>query len=249
MGKLNGKTAIITGGNSGIGFATAKRYVEEGANVVITGRNQDALNRAVSELGSKATAVQADAANIEDTERLFATVGEKFGSVDVLFLNAGIAAFAPVEYQTVESYNNIFAINVVGPYFAVQKALPLLNNGSSIIFNTSALNVKGMPGASVYSATKAALRSMTRTLAAELAPKGIRVNSLAPGAVDTPIYGKMGMTEEQLGGMVESMQTAIPLGRFGRPEELAGAALFLASDDSSYVTGAELVSDGGYSQV
>ena len=249
MGKLNGKNVIITGGSTGIGFATARRFIQEGAKVIITGRTQQTLDGAKAELGPNAIAVRSDASNLEDLDHLISVAKQELGGVDVLFLNAGVARFTPVDQQTPEDFHQQFAINVFGPYFAVQKALPILNPGASIFVNASAVSTKGMAGASVYSATKAAVRSLTRTLAAELSPRGFRVNTLSPGPVETPIYGKLGMSQEEISGFAESVVAGVPLGRFGNADELAGAALFLASSDSSYMTGADLVIDGGFAQV
>ncbi len=249
MGKLQNKVAVVTGGSTGIGFATAQRFVEEGAKVVITGRNEETLQAARQELGERVLALRSDASNIDDLDALFREVKTRFGRLDVLFLNAGVATFAAVDQQSPEAFRSLFDINVFGPFFAVQKALPLFTDGGSILFNTSALNTKGMAGAGAYSATKAALRSFVRTLTAELAPRGIRVNALSPGPVSTPIYGKTGMPQEQLQAFAAGIQQAIPLGRFGEPSELANAALFLASAEGSFVTGAELVADAGYAAV
>lgn len=249
MNTLEGKIAVVTGANSGIGFATARRFAEAGATVVLTGRRREAVEEAAATIGGSAVGLVADAADLGATDRLVEEIRERFGRIDVLFLNAGIAPFAGLEEQTPEAWDDLFATNVRGPYFTLQKALPLLSEGASVFFNSSVVNVKGFPGTSAYSATKAAVRSLVRTLAAELAPRGIRVNSVAPGPIDTPIYGKLGMSEAEVQELGEGFAQQVPLGRFGRSEEVATAALFLASSASSFVNGTEIPVDGGLAQV
>ncbi len=249
MSKLSNKVAVITGGSSGIGLATAQRFIADGAQVVISGRNQKAVHAAVAELGDKATGIRGDVANLEDLDRLFAQVREQFGRVDVLFANAGIAPFVPFERVTEEHFDSLFDINVRGLFFTVQKALPLLSEGASVILNASVVAQSGLPNTSVYSATKAAVRSMGRTLAAELAPRGIRVNVVSPGLIETPLVGKLGLSQDELDAFADQVVQQTPLGRPGKPEEIASTVAFLASDDGSYFTGAELVADGGMIQV
>jgi NAD(P)-dependent dehydrogenase (short-subunit alcohol dehydrogenase family) len=249
MGKLRDKVALITGGNSGIGLAAARRFLEEGAEVILTGRRTDAVEAAAKELGAGATGLVADAGDPADAARLVAEVQRRHGRLDVLFLNAGIAQFAPFEQQPEAAYDEMFRVNVRGPYFTVQKALPLLSQGASVLFNTSVAGVKGMPNTSAYAATKAALRSVVRTLAAELAPRGIRVNAVSPGPIETPIFGKIGLGPEQIEEFGRQVRSQVPLGRMGRPEEIASVAAFLASDESSFLTGTEITADGGLAQV
>jgi len=247
--KLNGKVAVITGGSSGIGLATAKLFEREGATVIITGRNRESLDSASREIGSRVIAIRSDTSNLDDIRSLFSHIREKYGRIDVLFLNAGVAPFAPMEMVNEEFYDNIMNINVKGLYFSVKEALPLLKHGSSVIITSSIANQMGMAGGSVYSASKAAVRSFARSMSAELVGKGIRVNIISPGAIDTPIFGKMGMSEEQKQGMLEGFKQMNPMKRFGQPEEIAKAALFLATDDSSYVLGGEIIVDGGQSHL
>ena len=249
MSQLDGRIALITGGTSGIGLATAQRFIDEGARVIVTGRNPERVAAAQEQLGERALAVQSDAADLDALDALVATVKARFDRLDVLFLNAGVFHTAPAAEEKPESFDRLFAINVKGPYFAVQRFLPLMSAGGSVLFNTSVVNVKGMPGASVYGATKAALRSITRTLAAELAPQGIRVNAVSPGPIATPILDRSGLQPAQVEGFKAQLPTMVPLGRFGRADELAAAAVFLASDQGSFVTGAELAVDGGFAQV
>jgi NAD(P)-dependent dehydrogenase (short-subunit alcohol dehydrogenase family) len=248
--RLANKTAVITGGNSGIGFATAQRFLEEGARVIITGRNAAALTEAVQKLGSdRVSAIKADAASPAEMEAAFAQVKAQFGTLDILFLNAGVAPVAPIVNTTEETFDNLFDINVKGVFFGVQKALPLLKAGSSVIINSSTVNAKGMPGFVAYAATKAAVRSFARGMSAELAPQGIRVNCVSPGPIGTPLWGKTGLTEEETQQAGEQIGKSVPAGRFGTDREIADAALFLASDESKYVVGADLYVDGGMGQV
>ncbi len=249
MGNLNNKIAVITGGSTGIGLATAQRFIKDGAQVVITGRNQEALELAVAELGNQATGIRGDVANLEDLDRLFAQVKNQFGRIDVLFANAGIAPFVPFEAVTEEHFDGLFNINVRGLFFTVQKALPLLSENASIILNASVVAQSGLRNTSVYSATKAAVRSLGRTLAAELSPRGIRVNVVSPGLTQTPLVGKLGLSKDELDAFGAQMVQQTPLGRLGRPEEIAATAAFLASDEASFFTGADLVADGGMIQV
>ncbi|MCA8980325.1 MAG: SDR family oxidoreductase [Planctomycetes bacterium] len=249
MSQLQGKTALITGGNSGIGFASARRFLREGARVIITGRRADAVAEAVRELGDDASGIVADASDLDQIGPLLEQVQRQVGKLDVLFLNAGIAPFASLEEQTPDDYDRVFATNVRGPYFTIQKALPLLNDGASILITGSVVAVKGFAGASVYSASKAAVRNIARTLTSELAPRGIRINILSPGPIETPIYGKLGKSEAEIGEMAAGFASMVPLGRFGGADETAAAALFLVSDQSSFVTGADLHVDGGLAQV
>ncbi len=249
MGKLQDKVAVITGGSTGIGLATAKRFIADGATVVITGRHQDTLESAIIELGKEAFGVRGDVGNLADLDRLFATVREKFGGVDVLFANAGIAPFVPFDEVTEDHFDQLFKINVKGLFFTVQKALPLLSKGSSVIFNASVAAQAGLPKTSVYSATKAAVRSFARTLATELSPRGIRVNVVSPGLIETPLVGKLGLSQEEVEAFGEGIIQQTPMGRPGKPEEIAATAAFLASDEASYFTGADLIPDGGLVQV
>lgn len=245
--KLDGKVAVITGGSSGIGFATARLFRDEGASVVITGRNQERLDSAAKELG--VIGISSDSSVLGDIDRLYREVKEEFGNIDVLFLNAGVAPFVPLDRVSEEHFDSVMDINVKGVFFGVQKVLPFLNDGASIVINSSVVNQAGMAGASVYAASKAAVRSLARTMSAELVGKGIRVNVVSPGPIDTPIFSKVGIPEEQMKEMAEGITMSIPMKRFGRPEEVASVALFLACEDSSYMLGAELAVDGGMSQL
>jgi NAD(P)-dependent dehydrogenase (short-subunit alcohol dehydrogenase family) len=242
--KLEGKIALITGGSSGIGFATAKRFVDEGAYVFMTGRRQSELDRAVNEIGRNVTGVQNDVAKLEDLDQLYAAVNQQKGKLDIVFANAGTGEFAPLGQITEEHFDKQFNVNVKGLLFTVQKALPLLPPGASIVSMT------GSPAFSVYSATKAAVRSFARTWCVDLKEKGIRVNAISPGVVPTPGYhNSLGMTQEQLDQFVQSSISNIPLGRVGTADEIAKAVVFLASGDSSYVNGIELFVDGGMAQI
>jgi NAD(P)-dependent dehydrogenase (short-subunit alcohol dehydrogenase family) len=243
--KLKNKVAVITGGTTGIGFATAKRFVDEGAKVVLTGTNPETLEAARSRLEGRADVVASDASSGKDVKALFDHVVSKYGKIDVLFLNAGIALFAPWEQHSEEYFDRQFAINVKGPWLAIKYAIPFLNDGASIIATTSVANKTGMPGASAYAATKAALQQLVRTAAAELSPRGIRVNAVSPGPIETPIFDKTGMPAEEIQQMAADIVSQVALGRFGTSEEIANAALFLASNESSYVQGQEIVVDGG----
>lgn len=247
MAKLTGKVAVVTGGSTGIGFATAKQLVQDGAKVVITARNRSALEQAASELGPNAIPVVSDTAKLADIDRLAKTV-EGLGGADFLFVNAGIAKFAPLEAVDEALYDEIQGVNAKGAFFTVQRLAPHLHTGSSVVFNTSIVDEKGIPSTSAYAASKAALRSLTRTFATELIPRGIRVNAVSPGPIETPIFGKMGLPADVAQGMLEQFTEANPMKRFGRPEEVAKAALFLGFD-ASFTTGAELPVDGGLSQL
>jgi NAD(P)-dependent dehydrogenase (short-subunit alcohol dehydrogenase family) len=249
MGKLEEKIALVTGGNSGIGLATAKQFVNEGAYVFITGRREPELAAAVREIGRNVTGVQGDVANLGDLDRLFAQIKREKGKLDIVFANAGIAKYAPFGEITEELYEQIFSINVKGLLFTVQKALPLMPDGASIILNASIVASKGLPSNSVYSATKAAVRSFARTWTADLKDRGIRVNAVSPGAIDTPGLSDLLASAETGQQRLKMMSNAVPLARLGTPDEVAKAVVFLASDDSSYVTGTELFVDGGFAQV
>jgi len=249
VGKLEGKVAIVTGGSTGIGLATAQEFASEGAHVFITGRRQNELDAAVKQIVKNATAIQSDVSNLDDLDRLFATVKEEEGRIDVLFANAGVAEFVPLGSITEEHFDKTFSINVKGLLFTVQKALPLFADGGSIILNASVAGSKGFEAFSVYSATKAAVRSFARTWTADLKPRKIRVNTVSPGPIETPILNKAVSTKEELIQLKASLASGVPLGRMGLPEEVAKAALFLASDDSSFVTGIELFVDGGMGQL
>jgi len=249
MKRFEGKVAVVTGGNSGIGLATAKRLQEEGARVAISGRSKKTLDEAVRTIGDGVVAVQADVAQLTDVDKLYAEVSQKLGKIDVLFVNAGVAKFAPLAETSESLYDEQFDINIKGAYFTIQKALPLLNDGASVILNTSVVDSKGNAGASVYSATKAALRSLARTAAAELVGRGIRVNAVAPGPIVTPILGKTGLTKEAADEFVKEITEKVPMKRFGQPEEVAGVVAFLASQDASYITGVEINVDGGMGQL
>jgi len=249
MGKLEGKIALVTGGSSGIGLATAKRFVEEDAHVFITGRREEELSAAVKEIGRNVTGIRGDVSNLADLDRLFALIKREKGRLDVLFANAGIAKYAPLGKITEELYDSIFDINVKGVLFTVQKAVPLLSDGASIILNASIVGSKGLAANSVYSATKAAVRSFARTWTTDLKERRIRVNAVSPGSTDTPGLNGL-LASSQVGEERRKMiATMVPLGRFGTPDEIAKAVVFLASDDASYITGAELFVDGGFAQV
>jgi NAD(P)-dependent dehydrogenase (short-subunit alcohol dehydrogenase family) len=248
--KLAGKIALVTGGTSGLGLATAKRFVAEGAQVVVTGRRPAELDAAVKELGGSASGVRGDVSVLADLDRLYATIRATHGRLDVLFANAGGGSFLPLGEITEAQFDKYFGINVKGTLFTVQKALPLMAAGGSVVLNGSMVSVKGVPGFSVYAATKAALRSFARTWAADLRGRNIRVNVVSPGVVVTPAYkNELGLSDEQIKEFEAQGAAAAPLGRAGTPDEIAKAVVFLACDDSSYVTGADLFVDGGAAQV
>jgi NAD(P)-dependent dehydrogenase (short-subunit alcohol dehydrogenase family) len=249
MGKLDGKIALVTGGSSGIGLASAKRFVTEGAFVYITGRRDSELTSAVKEMGQHVTGVPGDVSNLSDLDRLFEQIRREKGKLDIVFANAGIAKYAHFGEISEQLYDSIFDVNVKGLLFTVQKALPLLPDGATIILNASIVGSKGLPSNSVYSATKAAIRSFARTWTTDLKDRHIRVNAISPGAIDTPGLSEL-LASSQVGEQRSKMlSTSIPLGRLGLADEIAKAVVFLASDDSSYVSGVELFVDGGFAQV
>lgn len=247
--KLEGKTAVITGGNSGIGLATAKLFVRQGAQVAILGRDGKTLEAAARELGPKAIAFKTDVGSLEQLDAAAKEVGSKLGKVDILFANAGIAEFRPMDQIDGAFFDKTFDINVKGVYFTVQKFVPLMRDHGAILLTTSVANQKGWSGTSVYAASKAAVRSFARTLATELLPRNIRVNAISPGPIETPIYGRLGMSPEAVRQMADGILLQTPMHRFGAADEVAKVALFLASDQSSYLTGAEINVDGGLGQV
>jgi NAD(P)-dependent dehydrogenase (short-subunit alcohol dehydrogenase family) len=247
--KLSNKIVLVTGGTSGIGLEAAKLFREEGANVIIVGQNPARLQSAVAELGDKVTALRGDVSKPADIENVVNQIREKFGRIDVLFANAGMGAAAPLESVTEDQIDTQFDVNFKGVFFTIQKASPLLAKGASVVLTTSFLNEVGAPGLSILSATKAAVRSLVRSIGAELAPRGIRVNAVSPGPISTPFHGKLGLSAEQLNAAASAIEDQVPLHRFGEAGEIAKAALFLASDDSSFMTGSELVVDGGISQL
>ena len=249
MTKLEGKVAVITGASTGIGLATAQLFAAEGAHVYITGRRQGELDAAVRQIEQNATGVEGDVADLADLDRLYATVKQRHGRIDVLFANAGGGESAPLGAITEAHFDTTFSVNVKGLLFTVQKALPLLRDGSSIILNASIAAYKGIGGSTVYSATKAAVRSFARTWAVELKDRTIRVNAVSPGPINTPFWRSVGETKEQIEQALAGLVTIIPMGRLGDPDDVAKAALFLASDDSSFITGTELFVDGGMAQI
>jgi NAD(P)-dependent dehydrogenase (short-subunit alcohol dehydrogenase family) len=249
MSKLNGKVAVITGGSSGIGLAAAKKFVEEGAYVFITGRRQSELDKAKAAIGRNISTVQGDVANLADLDRLYQTVKAEKGVLDIVVASAGYVERMLTEDVTPDHFDKTFAINARGVYFTVRKALPLMRRGGSVVLVSSALHLKGLPEHSTYAATKAAVRSFARTWAMEWKDRGIRVNTLSPGPIDTPIIDGQFKTKEEADGARAFFSTITPLGRIGRPEEMASAILFLASNDSSFSTGIDLVADGGITQV
>jgi len=249
MAKLTDKIAVVTGGGSGIGLASAKLFAQEGAQVVIVGRTKAALEQAAVDIGNNAVAIVADVSDLDALDALYAEVGKRFGRIDVIFANAGVNNLAPFGTVTPQDFDNQFNVNVRGLFFTVQKALPLLSNGASVILNASIAHKKGSPMHSVYGATKAATRSFARSWTTDLKDRNIRVNSLSPGLVETPIFGKLGVPLEAITQALPTLLAAMPMGRVGRVEEAATVALFLASDDSSFVTGIDLPVDGGLAQV
>lgn len=245
MSKLSGKVAVITGGSSGLGFATAERFVKEGAFVFITGRRKAELDKAVAKIGSNVIAIQGDVQNVSDIDRLMDQVRRDKGKIDILIANSGMVDPQPLAQSTEESFDKVFGVNLRGLYFTVNRALPIINDGGSIILISSIAAYKGIPGYGVYSATKAAVRSLVRTWTAELIGRGIRVNAISPGPFDTPIMDTQADTAEGRAAVRAAFAEAIPLKRLGRPEELAAAALFLASNESQFIAGIDLVVDGG----
>ncbi|MBE9604698.1 SDR family oxidoreductase [Acetobacteraceae bacterium H6797] len=246
--KLTDKIALITGGTSGIGLAAAELFRREGAKVVVVGTDGNRLKAAETMLGDDGFAIAADLRRPAEIDRIIAAVRQRYGRIDILYANAGLGRAAPLEAVTEEQLDEQFDLNFKGLFFTIQKAVPLMGKSGSIVLTTSFLNAKGTPGLSILSATKAAVRSLARTLGAELAPRGIRVNAVSPGPISTPFAGKMGLSEQALKNFAEGVERQVPLQRFGEADEVARAALFLASDDSAYVTGTEIVVDGGLSQ-
>lgn len=249
MARLQGKTALITGATSGIGLATAERFIAEGARVAITGTSADKLAAAKAQLGGDVLTIQADAGDVAAQRAIADTVAKEFGKLDALVVNAGVADFRPIEAFDAEGFDRSFAVNVKGPYFLIQALLPILANPASIVFNGSINARIGMPNSSVYAATKAALISLARTVSGELIGRGIRANVVSPGPVATPLYGKLGLNETQLSGMQASIIAQLPVGRFGEPREIADAFVHFASDESRFTVGSELVIDGGMSNL
>lgn len=240
---------MVTGGNSGIGLATAKKFAAQGAKVAISGRDRKTLEDAARQIGPGTLAVQADVTDLASLDSLFQQVKARFGKIDALFVNAGVAKFVPFSDVTPQHYEELMNTNFRGAYFTIQKALSLLNDGAAIILTTTAADQLGLPTSSVYAASKAALRSLARTLSAELIGRGIRVNAIAPGPIETPIFGRLGMTQEQVGELAKAILGRVPAKRLGAPAEIANAVLFLASPESSYIVGAELNVDGGMTQL
>ncbi|MEM7226426.1 MAG: glucose 1-dehydrogenase [Pseudomonadota bacterium] len=249
QGRISGKTAIITGGTTGIGFETARRYLAEGAQVLITGRDQARVDQAVKDLGEGAFGLRAEVQSLDDLDALAAEAEARFGRIDILFANAGLGVFAPIDQIDEAAYDKQFDINVKGVFFTVQKLLPLINEGGSIILTASAVNEKGVATGSLYFATKAAVRSFARSLAAELGGRSIRVNSLSPGIVRTHFTQKVNVSEDDFEGFIQMVTSQAPLGREGTPLDMAHAAVFLGSDESRYMTAADLVVDGGWMNV
>ncbi|SRR5258708_2820244 len=249
MKRYAGKTVVITGGNSGIGLATAKLFYAEGANVAISGRDQKTLDEAVKIIGPNTLAVKADVSKLADIDRFYAQVAAKFGKIDAIFANAGIAKFAPIDGTSEQLFDETFDINVKGMYFTLQKAVPHLNDNAGIVLNSSVVNALGTPNASVYAASKAAVRSLARTFAAELVGRGIRVNVVSPGPITTPIFGRTGLPQAAIDEFAETIKNDNPMKRFGTPEEVGHAVLFLASPEASYITGVDLNVDGGFGQL
>jgi NAD(P)-dependent dehydrogenase (short-subunit alcohol dehydrogenase family) len=249
MNKLAGKVALVTGGNSGIGLASAKLFKENGAKVIITARSKETWEIAMKEYGQMFDVILADVSKMEDLDRMYSTIKAKHGKIDVIFANAGIALFRPTSECDAAFFDSQFDTNVKGLYYTVAKALPLMNKGSSVLLNASVVADKGMPGASVYAATKAAVRSFARTWTAEIPVADVRFNVLSPGAIETPIYGKMGMPSDAVKAFAEQMTNTIPAHRFGSADEMAKVALFLVSNDASYISGANIIADGGFGQV
>jgi NAD(P)-dependent dehydrogenase (short-subunit alcohol dehydrogenase family) len=248
--KLRGKVALITGGNSGMGLATAHKFISEGAQVVITGRREKVVEKAVKELGENATGIVGDVSNLSDLDDLFGQIKSKFGKLDVIFANAGIAEMRHINDVDEAHYDKIMNINLKGLYFTIQKALPLISDGASIILNSAGAHRKGSENFSVYSAAKAGVRSLSRCFAVDLKSRNIRVNTLSPGPIDTPIMGKLGLAPETIEYMIsEMLPTMVPLGRMGESEDIANGALFLASRDSKFITGIDLPIDGGFTQI
>jgi len=249
VSRFAGKVAVVTGGNSGIGLATAQRLQKEGARVAISGRSEKTLAEASKILGKDALVVQADVAKIGEIDKLFSAVSAKFGKIDILFVNAGVATFAPFAGFTEAAYDQLFDINAKGAFFTVQKALPHLNDGASIILNTSVAGSIGNATGIAYGATKAAMRSFVRGMAADLVGRNIRVNAVAPGPIETPIFERVGLPKEQAQQLAEGFKSVVPMKRFGTAEEVAGTVAYLASADSTYVTGVEINVDGGIGEI
>lgn len=246
--KLAGKVALVTGGNSGIGLAAAKLFSQEGAKVVITGRDPITLKKAASEIDNVLT-LQADVVDLKQIDRLYQEIAEKLGKIDVLFANAGIGRFTSLVDTTEATYDEVFSINLKGVYFTVQKALPHLNDKAAVVLNTSFIGMLGRPNTSLVSASKAAVRSLTRTFAAELIERGIRVNAVSPGAIATPFHSRTGLSQEAIEANAQKFIAQIPMKRFGTAEEIARTVLFLSTSDSAYILGSEIAADGGISQL
>jgi NAD(P)-dependent dehydrogenase (short-subunit alcohol dehydrogenase family) len=247
--RFENRVAVVTGGNSGIGLATARRLHEEGARVAIVGRNKETLEAAANSLGGDVLTIQADVARPGDLDKVYGTVFQRFGKIDVLFVNAGIAKFAPFSETTEGFYDEIFDTNTKGAYFTIQKAVPFLNDGASIVLNASVADQIGLANGVAYAASKAALRSFARSVAAELVGRGIRVNAVSPGPIETPIFGRTGLTKEAMDEFAKQIVSKVPMNRLGQPEEVAGVVAFLASADASFITGVEINVDGGMGQI